>query len=189
MNYPECRYPFAAIVWSLSMTNIFQVRSRTVLWLACTVFAAVWIWVAATAGAELPGQFDASGTVTRWDSTWSFLGPIGGIAVALAVTVAGVRPLIRRVPAHAINLPSRTAHRYWIDPVNRGEFDRRIAEDVEWIGAATMALLAWITAVSGLTTADSVSVWVLAVPTVLYLAGALGYCVFMIRGPRYRVPR
>lgn len=170
------------------MMSIFQTRARPMLWIAFAVFVGVWVWVAVTAAADVPGHFDASGAVTRWDSKWSFLLPIGGIGVALTAVFAGARWLLPRVPGHAINLPNRSAHQFWTSPAHRGEFDRRIAEDLEWLGAATLLLLAWMMGVSGTTTGDSASGWALGVPTVLYLAGVLGYCAYMIWGPRYRVP-
>jgi hypothetical protein len=166
-----------------------KAMSRTVLWLAFGIFAIAWMWVAATAGDEIPGQFGSSGEVTRQDSKWSFLGPIGGIGIGFTLAAAAARVLIPRVPRHAINLPNQNAHRYWTDPINRAEFDRRISEDLEWLGTATVLLLAAMTAVAGTVTADSVSVWLLAVPTALYLIGVLGYCGSMIWGGRYRVPQ
>lgn len=162
--------------------------SRAVLWGAFAVFAAVWVWLAVTAAAEVPGHFDGSGTVTRWDSKWSFLLPIGGVAIAVTALFAGMRWLFPRVPGHAINLPSRRAHEYWTSPAHRPELDRKLSEDLEWMGAATLLLLAWMMGVSGTTTGDGVSGWLLVTPTALYLAAVLGYCGFMIAGPRYRVP-
>ncbi|MDV8069807.1 hypothetical protein R4P64_25060 [Rhodococcus sp. IEGM 1366] len=163
-----------------------KAKSRTVLWLAFGAFAIAWTWVAATAGDEIPGHFDASGAVTRWDSKWSFLGPIGGICLGLTLAFGSARFLIPRVPGHAISIAN---HRYWTDPVNRAEFDRRISEDLEWLGAATALLLAWIAAVAGTSTDGSVDTWLLVAPTVLYLVGVLGYCAYMIWGGRYRVPQ
>lgn len=158
------------------------------LWLAFAVFTGVWMWLAVTAGPEVPGHFDGSGEVTRWDSKWSFLLPIGGVAAAVTAVFAAARRLLPRISGRAINLPNRAAHRYWTSPANRGEFDRRVAEDLEWIGAATLLLLAWMMGVSGQTTGTGVSSWALVVPTVLYLAGVLGYCAHMVAGARYRVP-
>lgn len=51
-----------------------------------------------------------------------------------------------------------------------------------------MVLLAWMMGVSGQTTGDSVSAWALGLPTALYLVVVLGYCVYAMAGPRYRVP-
>ncbi|MFC4604062.1 hypothetical protein [Rhodococcus kronopolitis] len=164
-------------------------RSKPALWLSFAVFVGVWAWLAVTADAELPGHFDGSGTVTRWDSKWSFLLPMAGVGVAATAVFAGAGRLIARVPGHAINLPSQGAHRYWTSPANRGELNRRTSEDLEWIGAATLMLLAWMTGVSGSTTGDSTSGWALAVPTALYLVVVLGRCVYLVGGPRYRVPR
>lgn len=80
-------------------------------------------------------------------------------------------------------------HDYWTAPENRPTLNRKMAEDLDWMGAATALLLAWIVGVSGSTVGDSVSVWVLAVPTTLYLLAILAYVVFIIKGGRYRVPK
>lgn len=169
------------------MTGV-KIGSRAALWVAFAIFAGIWVWLAVTADAQVPGHFDGSGTVTRWDSKWSFLLPIGGIGVAVTALFAGARWLFPRISAQAINLPNPRAHKYWTSPANRGELDRRLSEDLEWAGVATMVLLAWMMGVSGQTTGDSVSAWALGLPTALYLVVVLGYCVYAMAGPRYRVP-
>lgn len=162
-------------------------RSRIAFWLSCSAFAAVVVWVAATSVDEIPAHFDAAGTVTRRDSVRSFVLSLGGIGLVLATVFGGGRWWIPRVPAQMINLPSVDAHRYWTNPVRRREFDRMISDDLEWIGAATLTLLAWMTAVSGSAT-ESVSVWLLAVPTVLFVGGLISFAVYRARGGKYRVP-
>lgn len=170
------------------VTALRQHGSRIALWLAFAVFGTVWIWVAATAGDQLPARFDNSGAVMNRDSTWSFLVVIGGIGVAFTLASAVAPALISRVPAHAISLPSPAAHRYWTDPANRAEFDRKIGADIQAIVGATVLLLAWVLAVSGSTTGDAVSAGVLDAPIIAYLVGILGYCAYLARGARYRVP-
>lgn len=156
---------------------------------ACVVFVAVWIWTAATAGEQLPGHFDASGNVTRWDSTWSFLAVIGAIGLVIAVTFGAAHSLISRVPGHLINLPRRASRDYWTSPAHRAEFDRKISEDLQRLGAGTVLLLACLMVVSATTTGGSVDTVLLAAPTVLYVVGMLAYCGYMTWGGRYRVPR
>ncbi|MGA9870935.1 MAG: hypothetical protein WBQ44_07325 [Rhodococcus sp. (in: high G+C Gram-positive bacteria)] len=162
--------------------------SQLAIWVACSLFAASLVWLATTAGDTVPAHFDGSGSVTRTDSTSSFLLSMGLTALALTALFAGARVLLPRLPGGAVNLPSRDAHAYWTAPENRAEFDRRMSEDLEWIGAATLLLLTWFTLVSG-TAEVAVSVWALAVPTVAYIAALLGYAVYAVRGGRYRVPR
>lgn len=163
--------------------------SRSALSIACAVFAAVWLWLAVSAPEHLPGHVDASGTVTRWDGKWSLLLSLGGVALVLALMFGFAKPLLSRLPAHAINLPSRRAHEYWTAPERRAEFDERISADLRWMGAATIMLMAWMLAVIGSAQGDSVNPWALVVPTVVYLVVVLGYTGLIAWGPRYRVPQ
>ena len=163
--------------------------SRAALLLSSLVFIGAMVWVAVTAGNELPAHFTGSGRVDRVESKSSFLLTTGGIGFALIGFFATIGWWLPKVQAQLVKLPSRRMHEYWTSPKNRPELNRKMAEDLEWIGAATALLLAWIVGVSGTTVGDSVSVWVLAVPTTLYLLIVLGYVVFMIKGGRYRIPK
>jgi hypothetical protein len=66
--------------------------------------------------------------------------------------------------------------------------DSTHARLLDWIGVSTNLLLAWFGGVAGTTADDGANVWVLAVPTGLYMLAVLGYTVFIVRGGRYRVP-
>ncbi|MBY4130886.1 hypothetical protein HQO83_21045 [Rhodococcus fascians] len=163
--------------------------SRAALLLSSLVFIGALVWVALTAGDEVPAHFTGSGQVDRMESTASFLLTTGGIGLVLIGFFVSIGWWLPKVPAQLINLPSRRMHDYWTSAENRPELNRKMAEDLQWIGAATALLLAWIVGVSGTAVGDSVSVWVLAVPTTLYLLIVLGYVVFMIKGGRYRIPK
>ncbi|WP_255182516.1 hypothetical protein [Rhodococcus sp. 06-1460-1B] len=163
--------------------------SRVALSLTTLVFIGALMWVAVTAGDVLPAHFTGSGRVDRVESKSSFLLTTGGIGFVLIGFFASVGWWLPRLPAQLVNLPSRRMHDYWTAPENRPTLNRKMAEDLDWMGAATALLLAWIVGVSGSTVGHSVSVWVLAVPTVLYLLAILGYVVFIIKGGRYRVPK
>lgn len=170
------------------MTAARRSLSQRVLWLAIVVFAVAWLWTAITAGDELPARIDGSGTVTRWDSKWSFLTVVGLVGGFTSAFFAGWRYLVRRVPGHMINLPDLEAWNHWISPENRPRFDRMIAEDLEWIGVATVALLAWITVVAGSVDGDDVGLWTMGLPTGAYTVGIIVYSMVMIFGTRYRIP-
>ncbi|WP_415977066.1 hypothetical protein [Rhodococcus sp. 077-4] len=163
--------------------------SRAALLLSTLVFVGVLIWVAVTAGDVLPAHFTASGQVDRVETKSSFLLTTGGIGLVLIGFFASVGWWLPRLPAQLVNLPSRRMHDYWTASENRPALNRKMAEDLDWMGAATALLLAWIVGVSGRTVGHSVSAWVLAVPTALYLLAILGYTVFIIKGGRYRVPK
>lgn len=164
-------------------------HSRLALVLSTLVFIGALTWLAVTAGDHVPAHFDGSGQVDRTESKQSFLLTMGGIGFALVGLFASTAWWFPKIPASMVNLPSRTVHEYWTAAENRPELNRKMAEDLEWIGAGTALLLAWITGVAGATTGDSVSVWVLAVPTGLYMLAILGYVVYIIKGGRYRVPK
>nr|WP_064571138.1 hypothetical protein [Gordonia sp. LAM0048] len=58
------------------------------------------------------------------------------------------------------------------------------------IGAATMALLAWLLAATTVFSASgeaSMNAWVFAVPLVVYVLALIGYTVYIAVGDRYRV--
>ena len=75
-------------------------------------------------------------------------------------------------------------------PEHRAEFNRLMAGDLELIGAATMALLAWLLAATTVFSASgeaSMNAWAFAVPLVVYVLALIGYTVYIAVGDRYRV--
>jgi hypothetical protein len=67
------------------------------------------------------------------------------IGFAMIGLFASIGWWLPKVPASMVNLPSRKMHEYWTAAENRPELNRKMAEDLEWIGAATALLFAWIT--------------------------------------------
>ncbi|MBY3987050.1 hypothetical protein HQO84_14815 [Rhodococcus fascians] len=162
--------------------------SRAALLLSSLVFIGVLVWVAVTAGDEIPAHYDGSGQVDRMDSKLSFLFTMGGTGFLLIGLFASVRWWFPKLPAQYVNLPTRRMHDYWTAAENRPALNRKVPEDLDWIGVSTNLLLAWFGGVAGTTADDGANVWVLAVPTGLYMLAVLGYTVFIVRGGRYRVP-
>jgi hypothetical protein len=162
--------------------------ARSAFAIACTVFTAVWLWLAVSGSDQLPGHVDASGTVTRWDGKWSLLLILGGVTVGLALMFGFAKRVLSRVPASAINMPSREQHAYWTAPERRGEFDHRMATDLMWLGSATILLMAVMLAVVGGASGDSVDILPLVAPTAMYTVAVIGYTLYLALGPRYRVP-
>ncbi|NIL81678.1 hypothetical protein [Rhodococcoides kroppenstedtii] len=159
--------------------------SRRALWLSVVVLAATALWAVSTADGPVALRVDGSGAVTRVGSVWTLVGVLGGGGGALAATFLSAHRFLPRVPARLINLPSAEAHAFWTAPENREELHRLLAEDLEWIGAATVVLFSWSMAVC-VTAESSVPVWVLVVPVVAYTIAVLGYSVHLMRGGRYR---
>ena len=93
--------------------------SRAALLLSSLVFIGAMVWVAVTAGNELPAHFTGSGRVDRVESKSSFLLTTGGIGFALIGFFASIGWWLPKVPAQLVNLPSRRMHEYWTSPKNR----------------------------------------------------------------------
>ncbi|MBY6364729.1 hypothetical protein [Rhodococcoides corynebacterioides] len=159
--------------------------SRRALWLSVAVLVATVLWALATTNGPVALRVDASGAVTRVGSVWTLVGVLGGIGALLAATFLGAHRFLPHLPARLINLPSAEAHAFWTAPENRRELHRLLAEDLEWIGAATLVLFSWLMAVC-VTAENSVAVWVFVVPVVAYVIAVLGYSVYVMRGGRYR---
>jgi hypothetical protein len=162
--------------------------SRAALLLSSLVFVGSLVWVAVTAGTEIPAHFDGSGQVDRMDSKLSFLLTMGGTGFLLIGLFASVGWWLPKLPAQMVNLPSRRLHEYWTSAEKRPELNRKMAEDLDWIGVASALLMSWIGVVAGTVTGESVSVWLFAVPTALYVIAILGYAVHVFKGGRYRIP-
>lgn len=138
---------------------------------------------------RVPGQFDTSGEVHRWDSTAYFLGGMCGIAALFLAVFGGARWYIPKVPASAINLPSRSAHAYWTAAEQREAFNDIVASGLEAAGAAMIMVIATGVVLSGLTATGTIvpGGWVLAAVLVFGLATVLGSCVYVFA--RTRAPR
>ncbi|UPW07736.1 DUF1648 domain-containing protein [Gordonia terrae] len=172
------------------MTDSPWSAQRWAFVLATAVFASVWVAVAVAGPARIAGHIDAAGEVTRWDSKWVVLTGLGAVGLLIVVVFGASGPLLARLPARAINLPGRHRKEYWMRPEHRAEFNRLMAGDLELIGAATMALLAWLLAATTVFSASgqaSMNAWAFAVPLVVYVLALIGYTVYIAVGDRYRV--
>ena len=159
--------------------------SRRALWLAVAVLVATALWAVWVADGPVALRVDGSGAVTRVGSVWTLVGVLGGVGGVVAATFLGAQRFLPHLPARLINLPSAEAHAFWTAPENRTELHRLLAEDLEWIGTATVVLLSWLMAVC-VTTEKSVALWALVVPVAAYTIAVLGYSVHLMRVGRYR---
>lgn len=170
------------------MTQPPRSPRRVLLPLAVVVFAAVWIGVAVVGSGELAGHIGMDGEVTRWDSKWGLLSGLGLVAVLIAVIFGGAERILSRLPARAVNLPSRRRKEYWMAPANREEFNRRMGDDLSSMGGATLLMMAWLLAASAIIGSGDSASWTLAIPVLIYLVAVLGYTVYISVGPRYAIP-
>lgn len=151
-------------------------------------FGGAVVWMLSLGLERVPGQYDTSGGVHRWDSTAYFLGGMCGVAALFLAMFGGARWFISRVPASRINLPSRSAHAYWTAAERREAFNDVFASGLEAAGAAMIMMFATIVVLSGLTaTGTIVPGWVLAAVVVFFLAAVLGSFVYIFA--RTRVPK
>ncbi|WP_244216627.1 hypothetical protein [Gordonia alkanivorans] len=170
------------------MTQPSRDARRMLLPLAVVVFAAVWIGVAVVGSDELAGHIGLDGEVTRWDSKWGLLSGLGLIAVLIAVIFGGAERILSRIPARAVNFPSRRRKEYWMEGSNRDEFNRRMGEDLALMGGATLLMMAWLLAASAIIGSGDSASWTLAIPVLTYLVAVLGYTVHISVGSRYAIP-
>lgn len=146
--------------------------ARIALWAAIAVFVVAWIWVALAAG--------------TWNDKWVFLSVVIVIGALLSVLFLGSRRFAPRLPTKWFRVSDPHAREYWSTPDHRGEFNRRISADLEWIGAATMLFLSAILLAFGSDSGAPAHNWTLIIPVAVFVIVVLGYCSYMIFGPRYR---
>lgn len=72
--------------------------SRAALLLSTLAFIVTLIWVAVTAGDQVPAHFDGSGQVDRMESKLSFLLTMGGIGFAIIGLFASIGWWFPKVP-------------------------------------------------------------------------------------------
>lgn len=153
-----------------------------VFWIGLAAFAAVLVWVALTGGDEVPAQADAAGRVARRESTPIFVLTMAALGVLLLVVTRGARALVRRVEGQWITMPSPAAQAYWSRAENRPELARRIGADLDLVFGGALLLLAgstWSLVASGPPT---------TMATLVFAGLAVGYCLWMSFGARYRPP-
>ncbi|WP_245548568.1 hypothetical protein [Gordonia namibiensis] len=170
------------------MTQPSRDARRMFFPLSVIVFAAVWIGVAVVGSDEMAGHIGLDGEVTRWDSKWVFLGWLGVVGLVLVVIFGGAERVLSRLPASAVNFPSRRRKAYWMEPSNREEFNRRMGDDLSLLGGATLLMMAWLLAASAIIGSSDSASWTLAIPVAIYLVAVVGYTVYISVGSRYAIP-
>ncbi|MCA0144665.1 DUF1648 domain-containing protein [Blastococcus sp. LR1] len=106
---------------------------------AGVLFAAVWLWSLGRLPERVPTHFGGSGEADAWSSRAVALGTFGVIGLGTAALFAGLVWFVGRVPAEHVNVPHPE---YWKQPEHLDRLRRLLAEDMWWLGASTLLLLA-----------------------------------------------
>lgn len=91
---------------------------------------------------RVASHFDAAGQADGWSSKTGFLAINLAFVVGMALLFLGVTLLINKVPNDWINLPNKD---YWLAPERRAATLDIISGQMEWLAAATVALLVGLT--------------------------------------------
>jgi serine/threonine-protein kinase len=111
--------------------------SRTLLLL----LAAAGVLQLAHYSPELPevvaSHFDGAGRPNGFQSRNGFAVFSAAMLALTLVVFGGLGPLFRKIPTRWFNLPNRD---YWLSPERREETIETLSAQLEWYGAATLAL-------------------------------------------------
>lgn len=137
---------------------------------------------------QMATHFDGAGAADGWSSRGEFLLTNLVMVAGFGLLFAGITTLIQRVPNAYINLPNKE---YWLAPERRAATLEWISRQMEWFGAATLALLLGMTQLTiraNLTGSGTLgsAFWLLFGGYMLYMTAWL---VALIRKSYARVPR
>lgn len=91
---------------------------------------------------QMATHFDGAGQADGWSSKTSFILLNVGMTVGMALLFLALPALIGKMPDAWINMPNKD---YWFAPERRATTLDAMQRWMEWIGAATIALLIGIT--------------------------------------------
>ena len=160
--------------------------SRLALITATAVYAAVAMTVLVAGPDVVVGHFGANGQPTRLDATGPFVLTLSLVVLGLLALFASLPALTRGIPIEFINVPNRER---WNTPARRRVLARRIAADLNLIGAVTILLMTSALVLRALGGLDvDLPPWVFLVMLAAYL-GCIGVLlVHMTVGTRYQPP-
>jgi serine/threonine-protein kinase len=90
---------------------------------------------------RMASHFDGSGRPDGFQSRDAFFALSAGMLAMTVVTFGGLGALFRRIPSKWFNLPNRD---YWLAPQRREETIESISSQLEWLGAASLALYVFV---------------------------------------------
>ncbi len=97
-------------------------------------------------------HFDEAGQANGWSSKTEFLVLNLAMSAGMALLFLGISLLMARIPPALINLPNKD---YWLADERRATTMDYIRRQMEWLGAATLALLLGINQLTIQTNLDS----------------------------------
>lgn len=160
--------------------------TRLALISATLVYAAVAMTVVLAGPDVVVGHFGANGQPTRLDATGSFVLTLSLVVLGLLALFASLPALIRRIPIEFVNVPNRER---WNTPSRRRLLARRLAADLNLIGAATVLLMTAALVLSALGGFDvDVPGWVFLLMIAAYVVCIGVLLVQMTVGTRYQPP-
>ena len=89
----------------------------------------------------MASHFDGSGRPDGFESRNGFVVFCASMLVMTLVLFGGMGALFRRIPTKWMNLPNRD---YWLAPERREETIEAFAGQMEWFGAASLALYLFV---------------------------------------------
>lgn len=135
---------------------------------------------------RVPVHFDATGRADRYEDKEFALLSLGGIGIGLAVLFWLLVRFFPRGSLRSLNVPHRA---YWMRQENRGRLRRMLADDLAFIGGATMLLMAGMLALTAVVADDPRPSLGVAGGLMLglFLVTVIGYVILMYTS-RYRPP-
>ncbi len=160
--------------------------AQLALWATAVGFVVLLVWQAFTLPETVPAHIGPGGEVTRWGSRTAHVGSMAAFG-AMTVGLFLVLPrAIKHLPPDLVNLPHKE---YWLSEENHPRYTRMLADDLAWIGAATIVFMGAMTYNIGRVAVEGpgpdTMFWI---AFVLYMAFILGYSLWMTVGPRWKPP-
>lgn len=157
-------------------------------WFAASValYAVVWAWSWSRLPERVPTHFDAGGEPDDWSSRAAALGISGLLGFGTALLFLAIVWAVPRVGVQFVNVPNP---QYWKRPENLARMRVLAVEDLWWLGAWTMLLLAavvWLVVRAATAEDPALGLWPLVL-VVGYLVAVLGRVAWTYTR-RYAVP-
>lgn len=160
---------------------------RAALLAAAAGYAVLVAYQAFTLPDKVPGHVGPGGDVTWWGDRAGHVAIASALGLSLFLLMWFLPRLIGRMPQYLVNMPHKE---YWLRPENLPRAQRMLADDLSWIGAATLAFVGYamyeVGKIAGGVEPFLGAFWVVFA---LYMVGVIGWSLRMQFGSRWRPPR